>query len=326
MLRTFVFLLTFITTHVFAADLVVYSGRSEVLVGPLFTQFEKDTGIKLDVRYNSTPSLATQLLNEQKDSPADVIFLQESGFLTLLAQSGLLQKLNTNLLNTVPANFQNENGYWLGSSARVRVLAYNTDKVKVEELPKDLKELTAPKWKGKIGWAPSNASMQAHVSALRVLWGEETTLKWLEGVKANDPLTYPKNAPIVSAVGQGDILLGWTNHYYMHQLKKQNPNLPVANYHFPQSGNAGNILIISGAAITAHTKQQAQAERLIAYLVDKNAQGYFTNQSFEYPTRKDFPANANLTPLSQISFANVSQNELADIEPTLKMLRSLKLL
>lgn len=326
MKKFLVFFLTLFALNTFAADLVVYSGRGEALVAPLFAQFEKDTGIKLDVRYNTTSSLATQLLSEQQNSPADVVFFQESGYLTLLAEAGLLKELNADLLKPVATPFQDDNKRWLGTSARVRVLAYNTNLVKPQDLPKDLKELTDPKWSGKIGWAPSNASMQAHVSALRVLWGEEPTFKWLEGVKQNKPLSYQKNGQIVSAVGQGDIAIGWVNHYYLYQLKKQNPNLPVANYNFPESGKAGNILIISGAGIHTHTKKQAQAEQFIAYLTGEKAQQFFTNESFEYPTRIGVPSNPNITALADIHFAKVSQKDLAEVEPTLTMLRKLGLI
>lgn len=225
MTRILAFFLTILTFNAFAqTPLVVYSGRSEALVAPLFAQFEKETGIKLDVRYNSTTAIATQFLNEQKDSPADVIFLQESGYLTMLSKAGLLQPLKADLLNQVEPNLQDDKGYWVGSSARVRVLAYNTDKLKPEDLPKDLTELALPQWQNKLGWAPTNASMQAHVSALRVLWGEEPTFKWLESVKNNKPHAYQKNAQIVNAVGQGEILIGWANHYYAHQLKNKTLN------------------------------------------------------------------------------------------------------
>lgn len=326
-MRKFLLLVTTLfTLNTMADELVVYSGRGEALVAPLFAQFEKDTGIKLDVRYNTTSSLATQLLTEQQNSPADVVFLQESGYLTLLAEAGLLKELNADLLKPVDTRFQDENKRWLGTSARVRVLAYNTNLVKAEDLPKDLKELTDPKWSGKIGWAPSNASMQAHVSALRVLWGEQPTYQWLEGVKNNKPVSFQKNAQIVSAVGQGDLSIGWVNHYYLYQLKKQNPSLPVANYYFPESGKAGNILIISGAGIHAHTKKQAQAEQFIAYLTGEKAQQYFANDSFEYPTRTGVATHPEVTPLADIHFAKVSQKDLAEVEPTLQMLRKLGLI
>jgi iron(III) transport system substrate-binding protein len=129
----------------------------------------------------------------------------------------------------------------------------------------------------------------------------------------------------VSAVGNGEVLVGWTNHYYLHILKKQNPNLAVANYHFPESGKAGNILIISGVAIYEHTQKSPQAQKFIEYLISEKGQKFFTD-SFEYPTRIGFAANPDVTPLSEIPFADVSQKDLADVEPTLKMLRTLKLL
>jgi iron(III) transport system substrate-binding protein len=120
------FLVLFLTLFTFSAladELVVYSGRGEALVAPLFAQFEKDTGIKLDVRYNTTSSLATQLLSEKQNSPADIVFFQESGYLTLLAEAGLLKTLNADLLKQVAPHSQDAKGRWLGSSARVRVLA-----------------------------------------------------------------------------------------------------------------------------------------------------------------------------------------------------------
>lgn len=309
-----------------AKPLVVYSGRSEALVGPLFEQFQKDTGIELDVRYNSSPALATQLLNEREATPADVVFFQESSFLSVLAEANLLKQLPSSITNQVPERFVDRNKQWVGTSARSRVLAYNTDKINPEDLPKTLEEFADPKWAGKIGWAPTNASFQAHISALRKQWGEEKTEAWLKAMKANKPATYPKNAVIVSAVGQDEIQVGWVNHYYLHNLKKQNPNLKVANYSFPEDKDIGNMLMIVGAGIVNTTLQPKEAEMLVNYLLEEPAQQYFAEEVFEYPARPGVATADGVPSVDSVAFVEIDQGDLADLGPTMTLLKKYGLL
>jgi iron(III) transport system substrate-binding protein len=304
-----------------SGSLVVYSGRAEALVAPLFTQFTERTGIKVDVRYNTTGALATQALAEKQQTPADIFFFQETGYLSSLGKAGLVQALPDYLLNPVAKEFADNKRFWVATSARARVLAYNTTKVKPEDLPKSLAELPDSRWQGKLGWAPSNASLQAHVSALRHLWGEQETKQWLEKFIADKPTSYPKNAAQVLAVSRGEIDIAWTNHYYLFQLKKQQPDLPVANYSFTHPQDAGNILMLAGVGISTHTQQQANAEKLVAFLLSEDAQNYITNDGFEYPTRTGVATHPGIPPLSSLNLAPVQQTWLSEVEPTLKLLQ-----
>jgi iron(III) transport system substrate-binding protein len=324
--NTLIIALAITSTSLLAATetdtaLVIYSGRSEALVGPLFKQFTDKTGIQVDVRYNDTGPLATQALVEGDKTPADVFFFQESGYLSLLGKQGLLQPLPDNLLTDIPANFQDKQQYWVATSARARVLAYNTQKLKPADLPASLKDLTDSQWKKKMGWAPSNASLQAHISALRHLWGEQETATWLKEFVANEPTSYPKNAAQVLAVGRGEIDLAWVNHYYLYQLKKQQPDLPVANYSFTNKADAGNILILSGISIRKNTPKQTQAEKLVEFLLSPQAQTYLAEEAFEYPTRTGIPTNKEVPPLEALNLATVDQAWLVDVQPTLTLLQ-----
>lgn len=310
-------------SHAVAAPLVVYSGRSEALIGPILQQFQKDTGVQLDIRYNNTPALATQLLTEGKDTPADVMLFQESGYLEVLSKAGLLQPLDKELLAQVDSKLRDTNGYWIGTSARARVLVYNPTLIKETDLPRRLGALADPQWKGKLGWAPENASFQANISALRHLWDEKNTEDWLIKMKNQNPVVYPNNAAQVKAVAAGEIAVGWVNHYYVHQLKQQDPKLNAKNYHFPTKEDAGNILMIAGGAIHKQSKQAEQAKQLLNYLVGKTGQTYFAQKTFEYPTRPGIPVHPDVTPLDQISFAKVEQAWLADVKPTVVLLKKL---
>ena len=165
-------------------ELVVYSGRSKGLVHPIIKQFEKETGITVKVRYGNTAQLAVALLEEGEKSPADLFWAQDAGALGAVSKQGLFQKLPESILSKVPDKFRNVEGTWAATSGRARVLAYAPERVKAEELPNSIFDLTDEKWKGRIGWAPQNASFQAFVTAMRVLEGEEKTEEWLRGMKA----------------------------------------------------------------------------------------------------------------------------------------------
>ncbi|MDA3959889.1 MAG: extracellular solute-binding protein [Planctomycetota bacterium] len=307
-----------------AADspLVVYCGRKEALVGPLLKQFSTSTGIPIDVRYNKTPAIAAQLLAEGAQTPADLFYAQDSGYLGALSGAELLATLPADLLAEVDPRFSDPNGRWLGVSGRLRVLVYNTG-LNPSSLPTSLHDLADPKWKGKVGWAPGNASFQAHVSYLRHRWGEDATRTWLSAVRDNAARTYPKNSPQVLAANSGEISLGWVNHYYLHKLKKD--GFKAANYSFPEAGRDGNVLMVSGVGVVAQSERKPLALALARFLVSAEAQHQLTTTGFEYPVRPGVAAHEALPALADIPLAEVDQQHLTDIGPTLDLLRELEL-
>ncbi len=306
-------------------SLVIYSARSQVLVEPLLKDFTTQTGIEVEVRYDkSTQNLASRLMTEADKTPADLFFAQDSGYLGALAEKNLLSNLPEALLNQVATDHRDAKGKWVATSGRARVLVYDPSALKPADLPKSLKDLANAKWKGKLGWAPGNGSFQAHVSALRHLWGEEATAKWLKDIIALEPKTYPKNSPQVKGVSNGEIQIGWVNHYYLHKLKAANPELKAANYSFTAAQDAGNLMMLSGIGVISHSKKQETAHKLINFLLSEKSQKHFTNKIYEYPTRTGIKANEALPAISQL-MSKVPQAHLTDVSGTLKMLRELKL-
>ena len=142
-------------------SLVVYSGRGEGLVSDLLADFTAETGVELAVRYGDTAELAAQLLEEGDRSPAEVFFSQDAGALEALQDAGLLSVLPESTLAMVDAIHRSDDGQWVGTSGRARVLLYNKDLVPAAELPTSVTQLTDPKWKGQVGIAPTNARSRA---------------------------------------------------------------------------------------------------------------------------------------------------------------------
>ena len=182
-------------------SLVIYSGRSESLVAPIIEQFAEVTGVDVKVKYGSTFAMAATLLEEGSNSPADVFFAQDPGGLG--AVSSMLSALPADVVLKVPEWARASDGSWVGISGRARVLVYSTELVSEDELPTSVMDLTDPKWKGKLGWPPGNASFRTMVTAMRQMWGEEETRQWLLDMQKNEPGVFPKNTPIVAAAGAG---------------------------------------------------------------------------------------------------------------------------
>src|SRR4051794_4248240 len=271
--------------------LVIYSGRNKELVGPIIERFEEESGINVEVRYGDTAELAATLLEEGQNSPADIFFAQDAGALGAVSDKGLLRPLPQDALELVKERFKDPNGRWEGVSGRARVVAYNTEALSEEDLPNSILDFTDPKWQGKIGWAPTNGSFQAFVTALRLIEGEDIAREWLEGIKANDPRVYENNLAILEGVASGEIEVGFVNHYYLFQLQKERGgDVPARNYYL-KNGDPGALVNVAGMGILNTTDNAAEAEQFLNFMLSEEAQEYFANETFEYPLIEGVPIN-----------------------------------
>lgn len=303
-------------------SLTIYSGREQALVKPIMDRFAKDTGIQLNVRYASSTALATALVEEGRNSPADVYWSQEPGTLGLVGARGLLARLPQATIGKVPSRFATPSRRWVGTSARSRVLVYNTDEVQAGELPASIWGLTSSRWKGRIGLAPTNASFQAFLGATIHLFGEARVRAWLEGLEANDVRFYPNNTTVVQAVGRGDVEVGLVNHYYLYNLLASTPDLPVRNHWF-RDGDPGNLVLAAGVGIVASTEKAAAAQRFVDFLLSKTGQRMIARGpgAAEYPLVKGVPRRPGLRPLSSIKGPKYNLGRLsADLAPAVRLL------
>ena len=299
--------------------LVIYSGRSESLVNAVIQQFSQATGIEVEVKYAGTSQLAATLLEEGSNSPADIFFAQDPGGFG--AVEGMMSPLPDRILSRVPDWARSPQAKWVGLSGRARTVVYNPERVSEDELPDDILGFANPEWKGRIGWAPTNASFQTMVTAMRALWGEEKTRQWLEDVQANNPIIYPKNTPQVAAVAAGEIDVGMVNHYYLFRfLAEEGEDFPVRNYH-PRSGGPGATIMVAGAGILDSSANRDAAEKFLEFMLSRVGQQYFAGQTFEYPLVEGVKVPHVLVPLDEINHPSIPLKDLADLEGTQQLLR-----
>ena len=298
--------------------LVVYSGRSESLVGPIIDQFRQATGVDVQVKYGGTSAMAATLLEEGENSPADVFWAQDPGALGAL--SSMFKPLPSDVTLAVPEWARAEDGSWVGVTGRARVLVYSTD-IAQDDLPTTLEELTDPKWKGRIGWPPSNASFRIMVTAMRHLWGEEKTRTWLEGMLANDVQIYPKNTPIVDAAGKGEVDVGLVNHYYLHRFVAEHGDGFGARNLFLNDGGPGSLIMVAGAGILQTSSNPDQAERFVRFLLSKVAQQYFAASVYEYPLVEGVKTHHLLPSIESLNSPDIEFSLLDDLVGTEALLR-----
>lgn len=301
--------------------LVLYSGRSEDLVKPLIEMFTAETGIEVEVRYAGSAELAAQILEEGENSPADVFFAQDAGALGAVSKGGLFEFVPTETLAKVERIYSDIEGFWVGVSGRARILTYNP--AKVTDLPKSVFELAEPKWKGRIAIAPSNASFQAFVTAMRVVEGDEVTSLWLSAMKEN-AVIYEKNGAILDAVDAGQVDAGLINHYYWYAKAKE---VGAANMKAKLSafapGDLGNLVNVAGAGIV---NDNSASRAFLEFLLSTSAQTYFAEQTAEYPLIAGISITEGLTPLSEVKSPDVDLSDLDTLGQTLDLIRAAGLL
>jgi iron(III) transport system substrate-binding protein len=297
-----------------AETITLYNAQHEQVVGMLTAAFTKATGIAVQVHSGEGPDIASQILQEGADSPADVFFTENSPELILLDEKGLLVPVDKTTLVKIPGKYSAADGDWVGVLARENVLAFNTAMVKPAALPVSLLDLAKPEWAGKIGIAPSDGDFLPLVTAVIKQDGKTAALAWLEGLKANAKI-YQDDEGVVAAVARGDVETGLVNNYYWARLDTE---LGAAKdgsaiYHF-KNGDIGGLVNVSGAAVLKSSKHQAAAQKFLAFLVSHEAQVALgqSEVDFEYPLLAGVAPNKKLRPFDELQPPAINVSQMGD--------------
>lgn len=281
-------LLLLITTTAQADTLHIYSFRQPFLIEPILAEFSKQSGIETRVVF-AQEGLLQRLQREGRLSPADVVLTSDFFNLLELAELGLTQpfKATPALTGAVPAHLRDEANHWLALTIRARSIYVAKDRQLTISTIR-YEDLAQPEYRGRIctrsGKHPYNLSL---VASLIVHHGEAWTEQWLRDVKANlarKPQGNDRNQ--IAAIHQGlcDVALG--NSYYLGKMLDDPAMREAAEavrILFPNSDDRGTHVNLSGAAITRHAPNAAQAQQLLEFLASPTAQSLYAELNMEYP-------------------------------------------
>jgi iron(III) transport system substrate-binding protein len=304
------------------SSILLYNGQHPQLTNALVTEFEKQTGINVRVRTDDGIVLANQLLQEGKGSPADVYLTENSPELVTLDQHGLLAKVDGSTLSQVPSKDNAPTGNWVGIALRVSALAYDPAKTPSSQLPTSILDLAQPKWKGKVGIAPTDSDFAPLVGAVIATYGKAAATSWLAGLKRGAEL-YESDEAVVAAVNRGDLATGVINNYYWYRLRLElgADAMHSALYYFPNQ-DVGSIENISGAAVLASSSHGQNAQKFLDFLVGKTAQETIAHgDDYEYPARPGVAPNAALPSLSTIEPAVLGPVRLGNDQQGAKLIQ-----
>jgi iron(III) transport system substrate-binding protein len=310
-------------------SITLYNGQHEQTTDSLVEGFEKRTGIRVNVRNDDEDTLADEIVTEGSNSPADVVYTENSPALEYLQGKGLLTRVEPSTLAKTPSKYNSPQGDWLGVSARVSVMIYNPSLISASELPRSVTELADPKYGGKLAFAAGETDFQPIVTSYARTYGEAAALKWLEGIKSNaGSHVYPDNETIADEVNRGAVAFGVVNQYYWYRMRAElgTSNVPSKIAYFAPR-DPGYVLDVSSAGILKSSRQKTDAQKFLAFLVSKQGQEIIAHSiSFEYPIASGVKTAAPETPFDELQPNSITIPELGDGSTAIALLRKAGLL
>jgi len=310
-------------------SITLYNGQHEQTTDSLVASFEKATGITVNVRNDDEDILADEIVTEGSNSPADVIYTENSPALEYLQSKGLLARVDPSTLAHTPSRYNSPPGDWVGVSARVSVLIYNPGLIAKSQLPTTVLQLADPRYKGELAFAAGETDFQPIVTSVAHTYGKAAALNWLDGIRANaGGHIYPDSETIADEVNRGAVAVGVVNQYYWYRMRAElgasNVDAEIA-YFAPH--DPGYVLDVSGAAVLKSSKHQAAAQKFLAFIVSKKGQEIIDHSiSFEYPIASGVTTTQPETPFDQLQPNSITIPELGDGSTAIALLKQAGLL
>jgi len=297
-------------------ELTLYLGRGE---GGLYENVlqaiqKRNPDFKLGIRRGPTAALANTIVAEAKAGVkrADIFWAVDSGAIGLVTDAGLAQKIPTDISEQLQPQFRYKE--WAPVTGRIRTLPYNTSRLTKDQIPTSIMEIADSDLS--IGWAPAYASFQSFVTAMRILEGDDKTAKWLKKVQKRSK-TYAGELGVVMGVERGEVDIGFANHYYTLRLKSGKPDAKL-DLAFTQN-DAGCLVNTSGVLAL---NNDPLATNFMRYLLSKEVQGYLATEAYEIPLINNISQPDGLPSLANISPPKIDLTQLADLRPTIDLMRN----
>lgn len=298
-----------------AGSLTLYLGRGEGgFYEDVIAAIEKRSpGLELAVRRGPSSALANTLAAEARAGlrRADLFWAIDSSALGFVAREAGARDVPASLRGALPPDRRFAS--WVPVSGRVRTVPYNPERVDAGAIPRSVMDLAASDFS--VGWAPAYGAFQSFITAMRLLEGDAATREWLRAVRPR-ATAYAGELGVVLGVARSEVDLGFANHYYTLRLKQGQPDARV-ELAFTRD-DAGVLLNASGVVLLGEGDGPVD---FVRHLLTSEVQSFLAREAFEIPMVDGVEPPGGLPTLAELSPPRVDLEALADLRPTLELLR-----
>lgn len=269
-------------------EVVVYTSVDQIFSEPILKDFEKETGIIVKAVYDTEETKSTGVLNRliaEKDNPQCDLFWSGDPVRSLvLKNKGITKAYESQAAKNIAPVFKDAAHHWVGFSARARVLIYNKNKLKLQEVPQSIFDLTKEKYKGNVAIAnPLFGTTTFHIAALFSVIGDKKAKQFLRDLKKNNVVIATSNGDVKKRVSQGEVACGLTDSDDAFEALKEGAQIGVI---FLDQNNLGSLIMPNTINLIKKSPNSLNAEKLADYLLSKDTEAKLAISCAQMPLHK----------------------------------------
>ena len=293
---------------------VAYTSVDQVFSEPVFQAFERQSGIRVRAVYDTEETKSTGVLNrliaEAQNPQADVFWSGDPVRPFQLIRRNLVEPYVSPQSTGLPDAFKAADGTWTGFAARARVLLANRKRVSDADMPRSIRDLAAPGWRGQTAMAnPLFGTTTMHVGALAAAWGEAAMRSFLTDLKTNGVRISSSNGEVKRLVVAGEVAFGLTDTDDANEALKDGANVAVI---YPDQDDFGALVIPTSVVMLRGAKRTEAARALVDYLLSADVERQMAESAAHMPLRPGVPTPANVRPVSDLHAMQVDYAQVSD--------------
>jgi iron(III) transport system substrate-binding protein len=292
---------------------VVYTTIDQIFSEPILKDFENQTGIRVKAVYDTEETKSTGVLNRliaEKNNPQSDVFWSGDPIRTIvLKNKGITSPYQSVVANDIDTIFKDPKYHWIGFSARARVLIYNKNLLKLEDIPQSIFDLTKEKYKGKVAIAnPLFGTTTFHMAALFATVGDEKAKQFFADLKSNDVVIATSNGDVKKRVGQGEIPLGLTDTDDAYEALKEGAEIGIV---FLDQQGIGSLIMPNTVNLINNSPHSGNGKKLMDYLLSKETESKLAISCAQMPLHKGVEIPENIPSLDNIVPMNIDYDKTA---------------
>ncbi len=296
-----------------AHEVVVYLSIDQVFTEPILREFERQSGIKVRAVFDTEETKSTGVLNriiaEARSPQADVFWSGDPVRPYLLVKRGLVSPYAPPSAAAIPPAFKAADGSWTGGAARARLLLVNTRRVKPDALPRSIRDLADPRWKGQTAIAnPLFGTTTMHIAALADAWGDDELKAFLARLKENGCVIASSNGEVKRLVAAGEVAFGLADTDDAAEALHEGAPIQVV---YPDQDGMGTLLMPT-AVVPLKGPHADDARRLVDFLLSPAAEQELVDRAAHMPLRADVKPAPGGARASDVKAMPVDYSRIAD--------------